>query len=52
MGKILCLLGAHSWHQRHNPEASGAGGDFQACKRCGKEKSGYGKPPSTGVVRG
>lgn len=50
MGKILCLLGAHSWQKRHNPEVGGTGGDFEVCSRCGKEKTAYGTPPSTGYV--
>jgi len=52
MGKILCLVGLHSWQHGHNPEVGGPGGDFEVCSRCGKEKKVYGKPPPTGVGGG
>jgi hypothetical protein len=41
----------HAWRRGHNPDVGGAGGDFEICDRCKKEKAGYGKPPSTGVAR-
>lgn len=52
MGKVLCFVGLHSWQQRRNLEVGGSGGDYEVCNRCGKEKAGYDKPPSTGVARG
>jgi hypothetical protein len=52
MNRVLCMVGLHSWRHRHNPEVGGSGGDFEVCNRCRKEKPGYGKPPSSGVVRG
>jgi len=52
MGRVLCLIGMHSWQQRHNPELGGSGGNFEVCNRCGKEKAGYGKPPSSGFPGG
>ncbi len=52
MGKILCLVGLHSWQHGHNPEVGGPGGDYEVCSRCGKEKKVYGKPPPTGVGGG
>ena len=52
MSRILCFFGLHTWQHRHNPEVGGSGGVYEVCSRCGKEKAGYGKPPSTGVARG
>ena len=52
MGSLLCLLGRHAWQRKQNPEVGGAGGAYDQCNRCGKEKAGYGKPPATGVARG
>jgi hypothetical protein len=51
MGRILCLLGRHSWGPSKTDEA----GPYRTCTRCGKfEKSsrigpdGYdGMPPTT-----
>jgi hypothetical protein len=50
MGRLLCLIGLHAWQRGHNPEVGGAGGDFEVCARCKKEKSVYG-PPTRGVIR-
>jgi hypothetical protein len=52
MGRLLCRVGRHAWKHERNPEMSGEGADFERCTRCGKERIGYGKPPSTGVARG
>jgi hypothetical protein len=53
MGWILCHLGRHSWRQERNPEAGGGrDGTFSLCRRCGKEKAEYGRPPATGVGAG
>jgi hypothetical protein len=52
MRRLLCRVGRHEWRHERNPEMGGPGADFERCARCGKERPGYGKPPSTGVARG
>jgi hypothetical protein len=44
LGRVLCMAGRHAWERRTNPEVSGPDAVYFVCRRCGKEKPGYGRP--------
>jgi hypothetical protein len=44
LGRVLCAVRRHAWEQRVNREVSGADAVYFVCRRCGKEKPGYGGP--------
>lgn len=41
MARLLCLVGIHHWAHHVNREVSGAGGGYDLCSRCGREKKSY-----------
>ena len=38
MGRLLCLVGLHRWQHHNNRQIGGAGGGYDLCSRCGREK--------------
>ena len=54
-GHLLCAFGGHAWERRVNPEVGGKDAVYSVCRRCAKEKAGYGTPTSsqaTGLAGG
>ena len=51
LGRMLCAVRRHAWDRQVNPELSGADAVYFVCRRCGKEKPGYG-PPTRGQTIG
>lgn len=55
MRHVLCLVGHHHWEHHINRETSGAGGGYDLCSRCGREKKSYeerGNPSFGGSLPG
>ena len=50
--RLFCRLGRHEWQTMTNPDVGGIQVVYQQCRRCGKERPVYGKPPATGVGAG
>jgi hypothetical protein len=52
MSRWLCRLGRHDWQLLRNPDVAGPEAEYDQCRRCGKERKAYGKPPPTGAAGG
>ena len=52
MRRLMCLIGRHRWEHHINREASGPGGGYDLCARCGRERNVYepGKGPVGGSI--
>ena len=50
MRRLMCLIGRHRWEHHINREASGPGGGYDLCARCGREKNSY--ESGTGSFKG